>query len=83
MRMKHEPVNAGRRKSVNLSLDTSVVDAARGAGVNLSRVSEAALRREVQRIRDAQWQDDNREWIKANNQWVEENGLPLENYRLF
>ena len=83
MRMKHDHISAGKRKSVNLSLDTGVVEAARGAGVNLSRISEAALRREVQRIRDAQWQDDNREWIEANNRWVETNGLPLEKYRMF
>ena len=83
MRMKHDPIAVGKRKSVNLSIDVGVVEAAREAGVNLSQTSESALRREVQRIRDAQWQKDNREWIQANNRWVEENGLPLEKYRLF
>jgi antitoxin CcdA len=83
MRMKHDPIGTGKRKSVNLSLDEGVIESARAAGVNMSKISEGALRREVQRIRDVQWQEDNREWIKANNAWVEKNGLPLERYRLF
>ena len=83
MRMKHDRIGIGKRQSVNLSLDTGVVEAARESGVNMSQISEAALRREIQRIRDARWQDDNREWIEANNRWVEKNGLPLAKYRMF
>ena len=81
--MKHDHIRIGKRQSVNLSLDTGVVEAARGVGVNLSQISEEALSREVQRIRAAQWQEDNREWIEANNRWVEKNGLPLDKYRMF
>ena len=80
--MKHEAVGS-KRKSVNLSLDTGIVAAAREAGLNLSQVSEAALRRATREAVDAAWKRDNREWIAANNRWVEENELPLERYRLF
>ena len=81
--MRHERVTSGKRKSVNLSLDTGIVAAAREAGVNLSKVSEAAIRAATKVEQDRRWQEENREGIEANNAWVEKNGLPLEKYRLF
>jgi len=81
--MKHYPIATGKRKSVNLSIDTGVVAAARQAGVNLSQVSEAALRVAARVAQDAAWKEENREWIAAHRRWVEENELPLEKYRLF
>ena len=81
--MKHDPIASGKRKSVNMSIDTGIVAAAREAGVNLSQVSEATIRTALQAARDARWQEENREWIEANNAWVEKNGLPLEKYRMF
>jgi len=81
--MKHDPISSGKRKAVNLSIDTGVVAAAREAGINLSQTCEAALRTAAKVERDRQWAEDNREWIEANNAWVEQNGLPLEKYRLF
>ena len=81
--MKHDPVVSGTRKPVNLSLDTGIVAAARAAGLNLSRISEAALRLATREAQDVAWKRDNREWIAAHARWVEENELPLERYRLF
>lgn len=83
MRMKHDSISSGKRKAVNLSLDTGVVEAAREAGLNLSQVCEAALRDASKAERDRRWQEENRGWIEAHNKWVEQNGLPLEKYRLF
>lgn len=81
--MRHDPVASGKRKSVNLSIDTGIVAAAREAGVNLSQVSEAAIRAATKVEQDRRWREENRELIEANNAWVEKNGLPLEKYRLF
>lgn len=81
--MKPDPIASGKRKPVNLSLDTGVVEAARALGINLSQACEAALREATRKERDRQWQDENREAIQAWNAWVEENGLPLEEYRQF
>jgi antitoxin CcdA len=75
--MKHDPIAAGKRKAVNVSLDTEVVAAARAVGVNLSRVTEDALRVAVKREQERRWREDNRAWIAANNDWVEQNGIPL------
>ncbi|WP_231727502.1 MULTISPECIES: type II toxin-antitoxin system CcdA family antitoxin [unclassified Sphingomonas] len=83
LRMKPDPVSSGKRKPVNLSLDTGVVAAAREVGLNLSQVCEAALRVASHEERQKRWRDDNREWAESVNTWVEQNGLPLERYRLF
>ncbi len=81
--MRHDPITSGKRKSVNMSIDTGVVAAAREAGVNLSQVSEAALRSAAKEALDAKWREENRGWIEAHRKWVEENELPLEKYRMF
>jgi antitoxin CcdA len=81
--MRHDPIASGKRKSVNMSIDTGIVAAAREAGVNLSQVSEAALRNAAKEALDAKWQQENRGWIEAHRKWVEENELPLEKYRMF
>ncbi|MDP1028680.1 type II toxin-antitoxin system CcdA family antitoxin [Sphingomonas sp. KR1UV-12] len=81
--MKHDPIMSGKRKPVNLSIDTGIVAAAREAGINLSQACEAALRDSAKAERDRKWREDNRDWADAVNRWVEENGLPLEKYRLF
>lgn len=81
--MKHDPIASGKRKPVNLSIDTGVVAAAREVGINLSQVSEAAIRDAAKKERDRLWKEENREWAESVNRWVEQNGLPLERYRLF
>jgi len=83
MRMKHEPIASGKRLSVNLSIDRDVVVAAKEAGVNLSRVSEAALRAATKAQQDKRWQEENRGAFEYWNTWVEKHGLPLAKYRLF
>lgn len=77
MRMKHDPIASGKRKSVNLSIDTGVVAAAREAGINLSRVTELALRAETKRERERQWRADHRDWAEGFARWYEAEGDPL------
>ena len=81
--MKHVPVAGGKRKAVNLSLDTSIVATAREMGLNLSQICEAALRVATQEARDRRWQEENSTWAESVNNWIDANGLPLERYRLF
>nr|WP_315382068.1 type II toxin-antitoxin system CcdA family antitoxin [uncultured Sphingomonas sp.] len=81
--MKHDPIASGKRKAVNVSIDTGVVAAAREVGLNLSQICEAAIRRATKAEQDRRWQEENRAWAEACNKWVEENGLPLERYRMF
>lgn len=75
--MQQDPIATGKRKSVNMSIDTGIVTAAKDVGVNLSRVTEAALRVAIKAERERRWKDDNRQWIEAQNRWIDENGIPL------
>lgn len=75
--MKQDVIRASKRKSVNLSLDTGVVAAAREAGINLSRVTEEALRAAIKTEHERRWKDENRDWIAAHNTWIDANGIPL------
>ncbi len=81
--MKQDVIRASKRKSVNLSLDTGVVAAAREVGINLSQVSETAIRGAIKTEQERRWQDENRDAIEGWNRWYEKNGHPLETYRLF
>lgn len=81
--MKHDPIASGKRKPVNLSLDTGVVEAARQAGINLSQVSEAALRDAAHRDREQRWKEENREALESWARWIQEHGSPLDRYRAF
>lgn len=81
--MKHDMISSNKRKPVNLSLDTGVVAAARAAGINLSQVSEAALRAATKAEQERRWKEENREAIESSNAWLEENGLPYAELRLW
>jgi antitoxin CcdA len=79
--MKHDPIATGKRKSVNVSLDTGVVAAAREAGLNLSQISEAAIRRATKAEQERRWKEENREALEGWNRWYETNGDPLAHLR--
>lgn len=71
------------RRATNVSLDQSLVEAARELGINLSRACEEGLAREIKAIRDARWLEENRKAIESSNRYFAEHGLPLAKYRLF
>ncbi len=81
--MRIDKVPSGKRKPVNLTLDTGVVEAARGAGLNMSQVCEAALRNATKKINEERWKEENRASMEAWSGWIEQHGLPLEKYRMF
>lgn len=72
-----------RRKSVNLSIDTALLDEARTLNVNLSRAAEAGLVTAIAERKSLLWLAENREAIKENNRYFEEHGLPFAEYRGF
>lgn len=81
--MKHDPILSGQRKPVNLTLDSGVVEAARQVGINLSRVSEQALREAAGKELERRWKHDNREALMSWSRWMEANGSPLDRHRAF
>ncbi len=81
--MKRDPVVSGTRKPVNLTLDTGIVAAAREAGLNLSKISEAAIHEATRVERGRRWKEEHRKHFAAWNRWYEANGDPLAHLRLW
>ncbi len=71
------------KRATNLTVDTALLDEARGLGINLSATFEASLREAVRQQKAAQWLEENRAALHSSNEWIEKNGLPLEKYRQF
>jgi antitoxin CcdA len=80
--MKHDRIASGKRKPVNVSIDTGIVQAAREAGLNLSQASEAGLIVAIKRERERRWVEENRAAIESSNGWLEEHGLPFADLRM-
>lgn len=80
--MKHDQALSRKRKPVNLSLNTEIVAAAREVGINLSRVTEDALRLATKAERERRWLEDNREAIQSFNEWYAREGDPLAGLRV-
>ena len=68
------------KKITNLTLDYSLVKAARTLDVNLSRAAEEGLRLAVWQPRVERWRAENAEALASSNAWVEQHGLPLAQY---
>jgi len=64
-------MSAARKKRTTLTLDRETVEAAQGFGINLSQVSEAALKEAVRRRREEAWLEENREAIEEQNKRFE------------
>jgi len=77
--MAYEPT--ATKRPVNLSVNGDLLRRAKELNVNVSLVLEVALARQVKRLREAQWLEDNKEAIAAYNQHVAENGLPSDSVR--
>ena len=67
------------KKPTNVSIDAQVVDEAKQLGINISQAAEEGIRNALRTA----WMEENRAAIEANNKWVEENGIPLEEHRMF
>ncbi len=69
------------KKATNLSLNASVLAAARDLGMNISQTVDGLLAEEVKRRYWEKWRDDNKAGFEAHNQLIREHGLPLAKYR--
>lgn len=72
---------ARRRRAVNLSVDAALLAEARESAINLSRLLEQSLEREIKSRRAAAWQDRNRAGLDALNDLVARIGVPGSSYR--
>ena len=56
---------------------------ARALGLDPAAITEAALKKAIGDEKARRWNEEHREVFVAWERWVEENGLPLDEYRLF
>ena len=80
-----EPVRdpKARRKAVNLSIDSDLLQQAREMKINLSKTLEAQLERMIREERARRWKEENREAMEAFNRWIEEHGVFSDRLRQF
>lgn len=71
------------KKATNLSLNASVLEAAKAMGMNISQTVDALLADEVKRRYWEKWNDENKVAIEHYNARIQAEGLPLEEYRTF
>ncbi|MGR3510592.1 MAG: type II toxin-antitoxin system CcdA family antitoxin [Sulfitobacter sp.] len=53
------------RVKVNLTLEADLVEAARGLGLNMSRIAETAIAKTVKAERNRLWREENREAMQS------------------
>jgi antitoxin CcdA len=69
---------------VTISIDSDVLQQARKAGIDLTAVTERALRNEIAKtLQCERWREDNRATIEAWNEDVRANGLWSDGLRQF
>jgi antitoxin CcdA len=71
------------KKATNLSLNASVLEAAKAMGMNISQTVDALLADEVKRRYWQKWNEENKAAIDHYNARIEAEGLPLAAYRSF
>ena len=74
---------ARKKRPVNVTIRTDLIDEARILGTNISAVVERALIDEHTRKRREQWRGKNREAIEEANDELAANGLWSDGLRLF
>ena len=65
------------KRKTSLILNADALDAARGLGINVSAVADAALRRAVSEERRHRWLQENAAAFEAQAAWHERHGHPL------
>jgi len=73
----------GKKRAVNVSIQTELLDAARAEDINLSATLEAALADQLRIRRRDRWRAENEAAIEAYNRDVDENGSFGDKMRSF
>jgi antitoxin CcdA len=75
--------NPGRKRPVNLSLDSDLLRQGKELGINLSSIAEAALANAVREAMARRWLEENGEAIRGFNLRVGEQGVFSDGLRSF
>ena len=71
------------KKPTNVSINSDLLEKARGLNINLSATLELALAEQLRNAQRAKWLSENKDTIAAYNQFVETNGTFSDSVRKF
>ncbi|WP_250658084.1 type II toxin-antitoxin system CcdA family antitoxin [Alkalimarinus coralli] len=71
------------KKATNLSINSDLLNKARGLKINLSATLEQALTIQVRNAERELWVEENKEAIQALNELADKNGLFSDSFRDF
>jgi antitoxin CcdA len=71
------------KKPTNVSINSDLLEKAKGLNINLSATLEAALAVQVRAEQRIQWKKENANAIQAYNTFIEENGVFSDGLRTF
>ena len=81
--MNHAYNTKAPKKPTNVSINSDLLEKARGLNINLSATLEQALAEQLRNELKAQWLRENADAIKAYNQFVGSNGTFSDSVRKF
>jgi antitoxin CcdA len=71
------------KKTVSVTLEPSLLERARAAGLNLSATLATALQHEISGSEAERWKLENRDAIQKLNMMIEDRGLFSDDHRAF
>ena len=71
------------KKPTNVSINSDLLEKAKGLNINLSATLEAALTEQLRAEQRTQWKAENAKAIEAYNRFVEDNGVFSDGLRQF
>lgn len=72
-----------QKKTVSVTLESTLLQQARDAGINLSATLAVALLREIRAHEIETWQQENKQALQELNRITDEHGLLSDEYRTF
>jgi antitoxin CcdA len=73
--------NQMHKKTVNLSLDSIVLEEAKVLGINISQVCNSFLESYIKSEKERLWKLEHSDFFSSYNELIELEGLPLEQWR--
>ena len=71
------------KRATNVSIDSGLLEQAKGLGINLSRSLEDILRARIAEARAVRWREENARAIAAHNDRVAKKGMFSDRLRRF
>jgi antitoxin CcdA len=71
------------KKPTNVSINSDLLEQAKGLNINLSATLESALTEQLRAKHRTQWKAENAKAIQAYNSFIEENGVFSDGLRKF